>query len=120
MESRSLNISFNKSGSGSITPKLCLPITWLREMDIDQENKKVIVSLIDNSIIIRKPGVEFNLAKDVIDERDKNISFNKSGSGSITTRIILPITYTRHLNVSEDDKAVVVNFENNMIIIKKA
>ena len=120
MESRNLNVSFNKSGSGSITPKLCLPITWLKEMDINQEDKGIIVSLFDDSIVIRKAGVESKFTKNAIDERDKNISFNKSGSGSITTRIVLPITYTKHLNISEDNRAVIVNFKNNMITIKKA
>lgn len=54
MESRKLNISFSKSGSGSINAKLSVPKTWLDKLEItpeereieltlDEENKKLIL-----------------------------------------------------------------------------
>lgn len=51
---RILNISFNKSGNGSFTPRISLPIAWIREMGIDQENRKVKVIFENNEIRIRK------------------------------------------------------------------
>ncbi len=54
MEQRELNISFSKSGSGSYTPRISLPATWINEMGIDKENRKVSVTLKDGKIIIEK------------------------------------------------------------------
>lgn len=54
MEKRELNISFNKSGSGSYTPRISLPAKWIKEMGIDTENRKVIASFKDGKIIIEK------------------------------------------------------------------
>ena len=54
MENRNLKVSFSKSGSGSLTPRLSLPITWIREMSISEEDREVIVSLCEDFIIIRK------------------------------------------------------------------
>lgn len=53
-EKRELNISFNKSGSGSYTPRISLPATWINEMGIDKENRKVSVTFKDGKIIIEK------------------------------------------------------------------
>lgn len=57
MEKRELNISFNKSGSGSYTPRISLPAKWIKEMGIDTENRKVIASFKDGKIIIEKRKV---------------------------------------------------------------
>ena len=54
MEERKLNITFSKSGSGSITPKLSLPSTWIKEMNISQEDREVIVKFENGKIIIEK------------------------------------------------------------------
>lgn len=54
MEERELNISFSKSGNGSYTPRISLPIAWVREMGIDQENRKVKVTFEDGEIRIKK------------------------------------------------------------------
>ncbi len=53
-EKRELNISFNKSGSGSYTPRISLPATWIKEMGIDTDNRKVSVMFKDGKIIIEK------------------------------------------------------------------
>jgi hypothetical protein len=41
MEERKLKVNFNKSGRGSYTPRLTLPITDLRKMGITPENRQV-------------------------------------------------------------------------------
>ena len=53
-ESRQLKISFNKSGSGSISSSVRLPISWLKEMDISKEDREVEVIFNDREIIIKK------------------------------------------------------------------
>ncbi|WP_195940925.1 AbrB/MazE/SpoVT family DNA-binding domain-containing protein [Romboutsia sp. 1001713B170131_170501_G6] len=54
MEKRKLNISFNKSGSGSYTPRISLPATWVKEMGLDKENREVEVIFENSQIIIKK------------------------------------------------------------------
>lgn len=41
MEERILNINFYKSGSGSTSSKITLPITILRDMGLTKEDRKV-------------------------------------------------------------------------------
>ena len=42
MEGRKLNVSFGKSGAGSISPKVSLPVTDLRDMGITPEEREII------------------------------------------------------------------------------
>lgn len=48
-------ISYRKSGSGSLTPSITLPITWLRSMGIDENNRNIEVMFKDDKIILKKP-----------------------------------------------------------------
>ena len=41
MEGRKLNVTFGKSGSGSTTSKLSIPITDLRDMGITPEDREI-------------------------------------------------------------------------------
>ena len=120
MENRNLKVSFSKSGSGSLTPRLSLPITWIREMSISEEDREVIVSLCEDFIIIRKK--DFNFLVDSIEDRSENkkVSFNKSGSGSINSRVILPMSFIKHLDIDVENRDVVAIFEDCVIKIKKA
>ena len=120
MENRNLKISFNKSGSGSLTPRLSLPIIWVREMGISEEDREVVVSLYEDFIMIRKK--DFNFSAHSIEDRSENkkISFNKSGSGSINSRVILPMTFVKHLDIDVENRDVVAIFEDCVIKIKKA
>lgn len=56
MESRKLNMQFVKSGSGSTTTRLALPITWIRTMGITPEDRQVEVKFNEKSgeITIKK------------------------------------------------------------------
>jgi len=47
-------VGFKKSGSGSYTPVVTIPITWLREMGIDKENRSIVVYKDGSSIVIKK------------------------------------------------------------------
>ena len=122
MENRNLKISFNKSGSGSLTPRLSLPITWIREMGISQEDREVVVSLYEDFILVRKKNSILSSDNATIEDRteNKNISFNKSGSGSVSCRLILPMNFIKHLNIDNENRDVVVEYENNITKIKKA
>ncbi|MGL5057654.1 MAG: AbrB/MazE/SpoVT family DNA-binding domain-containing protein [Fusobacteriaceae bacterium] len=56
MEKRELNITFGKSGSGSSTTKLSIPITWIKKMKISPEDRalEVIFDEENNTILIQK------------------------------------------------------------------
>ena len=53
-ESRQLKVSFNKSGSGSISSSVRLPISWLKEMNISKEERGIEVIFDNEKIIIKK------------------------------------------------------------------
>lgn len=57
-----------------------------------------------------------------IEERKLNIMWVKSGSGSPTTRLSVPISWCYHMGISEDDRGVIAvfDYENDEIVIKKA
>lgn len=56
MEKRILKVSFFKSGSGSISPKLNLPKTFLDKIGVNQEEREVEVEINEETqeITIRK------------------------------------------------------------------
>lgn len=56
MEERRLNVSYSKSGSGSITSRLAIPIVDLRKMGVTPENREVtyIFDEENEQIIIKK------------------------------------------------------------------
>lgn len=54
MEKRELKVSFTKSGSGSVTNRVTLPTTWIREMGITKEDNAVVVTIENGVITIKK------------------------------------------------------------------
>ena len=56
MDKRILKISFNKGGSGSISPKICLPKSRLDIMGLNKDNREVELEFDSNKmeLIIRK------------------------------------------------------------------
>ncbi len=56
MEKRFLKVSYSKSGSGSISPKLSIPKSFLEKLEITQENREIEIELREDTkeIIIRK------------------------------------------------------------------
>lgn len=52
-------------------------------------------------------------------KRVLKITFTKAGNGGRTTRLTLPVKWIDELNVSMDDREVLVELKNNKIIIQK-
>ena len=56
MKKKVLKINKNKSGSGSVSNRIILPASWVKELEIeneitayyDKENKRIILEKIDN------------------------------------------------------------------------
>lgn len=57
-----------------------------------------------------------------MEERKLNVSYSKSGSGSLTSRIAIPIVDLRKMGVTPENREVTYIFDekNEQIIIKKA
>ena len=49
-----MNIIFNKAGSGSMSTKVSIPISWIRQMGISQEDRNVVLEFDGKQITIRK------------------------------------------------------------------
>ena len=56
MEKRELKISFGKSGSGSISPKLSIPKSFLDKIGVNQDEREIELDVNEETqeIIIRK------------------------------------------------------------------
>lgn len=56
MEKRVLKVSFFKSGSGSISPKLNIPKSFLDKIGVTQENREIEITIDEKTskIIIEK------------------------------------------------------------------
>lgn len=121
METRDLKVQFNKSKSGSISPRISIPTTWIEELDINTEDREVVVALLDNAIVIKKNAPGMVISESSIEERARNVSFSKSGnkSKSITARIILPMTFIQHLGLDLENRDIAVTLDNDTITIQK-
>ena len=53
MEQRSLKINKNKGGSGSISFRISLPTSWIKAMELDDDNQ-AIVTFDGEKIVIEK------------------------------------------------------------------
>lgn len=51
---RELNIQMAKGGSGSLSPRISLPPTWIKQMGFTQDDRTAIVIFKDDKIIIEK------------------------------------------------------------------
>lgn len=57
---RILKITFNKGGSGSLSPRIAIPMTYLKDMGITPDEREVILEYdnINQKIIITKKSEE--------------------------------------------------------------
>lgn len=67
MEMKKLNVSFAKTKGESVTSRLILPITWIRELGLSQEEREVCVYKSFDKIYISKDPIKF-YKESIIDE----------------------------------------------------
>lgn len=62
-ETRDLKIMFTKTGTTSNTPRLAFPMTWIKDMNIDLDNRNVEVTYHPRTkkISIRKKSSETSI-----------------------------------------------------------
>lgn len=49
----------------------------------------------------------------------RKVGFNKSGSGSVSGKLILPSAWLKELQITKEDNEVELEIEEDKIIIKK-
>lgn len=54
-----------------------------------------------------------------MEKRNQRIIYNKDGHGTLTTKISLPIKWTREMGFSENDRNALIDFDGKKITIKK-
>lgn len=47
------------------------------------------------------------------------ITFNKSGSGSKSGRLTIPVPFLELMRITEDERSVEITFKDNKLIIEK-
>ena len=52
-----------------------------------------------------------------MEERKLNIIFNKSGSGSINTKVSLPVTWIKQMGITKDNREVIAEFDEEKSIL---
>ena len=53
------------------------------------------------------------------EKRDVKIMWAKTGNGSTTTRVTLPVPWVRQLGLTEDNRVATLELKDNQIIITK-
>lgn len=65
MEKRKAKILFTKSGAGSRSTRITLPVSWVDTLRATQEDREVFLYQIGNQIIISKEEIEMNVKRAV-------------------------------------------------------
>ena len=98
MKVRKQNISFLKSGSGSLNSRIMLPITWVRELGLSQEEREVYIYQIGEEIVIRKTPMNFDK------KEAAKIAFEE------VKQIILTKQYIEHVEIIEIIKTIIDSY----------
>ena len=54
MFAKQKKVNFSRSGAGTYTAKVILPIEWIRHLGITKEDSEIKLELVDDKIIITK------------------------------------------------------------------
>ena len=52
-------------------------------------------------------------------DKESVVTFNKSGSGSKSGRITIPVDWLKFLNIKENDRSIYMELQKDKILIKK-
>lgn len=54
MERRKAKLIINKNGSGSLTTRATLPISWIKKMGLNENERDLILEFDEDKIIVKK------------------------------------------------------------------
>ena len=107
MKAKKLNISFLKSGSGSLNSRIMLPITWVRDLGFSQEEREVYIYHLGDEIVIRKTPLIFDkkeAAKIAFEEVEQVISIKEYIEHGEIIEIIKTIIDSYFFNIEEKER----------------
>ena len=107
MKAKKLNISFLKSGSGSLNSRIMLPITWVRDLGFSQEEREVYIYHLGDEIVIRKTPKNFDkkeAAKIAFEEVEQVISIKEYIEHGEIIEIIKTIIDSYFFNIEEKER----------------
>lgn len=55
----------------------------------------------------------------MLEQRKINMMFQKGGSGSVTTRLAVPKSWVDKMEVTQDEREVIVEFDGERIMVRK-
>lgn len=67
MEKKKKNVIFNKSGSGNLTTKIAVPMSWLTQIGVSQEDREIEIAFDGETITIKKEFEEEREMKNTIE-----------------------------------------------------
>lgn len=106
MEKRKANILFNKTGQGSRTTRITLPVSWVDKIGATEESREVFIYQVAGEIIITKEEWKMSNEKVleiVLTEIKKDICKNFIDNSDGTSYIFDLIYNTIEILVDEDE-----------------
>ena len=136
MEKRVLNVTFSKMPNGGYSGRLCIPASWLKNMDINKDNKEIEIvyddktkSFITKKFIKNRTKALTNssafdnipLVNNLLEVNKLNVYFGKNGDGKISPRISLRIVHLRDMGITSNDKKLYYHYDkdNKIMILSK-
>lgn len=105
---------------------------YIEENDLDDVSDKDVIeekfrNVIDEEFFEYEQAVLVDFVKYMTikinkqneNQRKANMMFNKNGNGFDTTRITIPVVWTKKLGFTQDDREAIIRLEENKIIIEK-
>lgn len=103
MEVRKLKIMFQKGGSGSTTTRISIPLSWVREIGVNEKEREVEVSFDGENIIIHKLNCNrFYDGSIVSKENLRKILIDDGSKGDMTEKEIKTMKAFIKYNSNDD------------------
>jgi len=103
METRKVNVMFQKGGSGSVSTRVALPKSWIDKMGITPDQREVTIEFNGERIEVRKMNVKEKLYERI----DREIERKMMKTGVMGTESV-SVT----LDVSEEEMGIIRNEEH--------
>ena len=103
METRKLKMMFQKGGSGSTTTRISIPVSWVRELGINEIEREVEIMFNGEKIEIRKLDCNRFYDGAIVDmENLRKILADDNTTGDMTTEEIATVKAFAEYNSEED------------------
>lgn len=113
MEKRKINISYTKSGSGSRSTRIVLPVKWVDLIEVTPEDREVFIYRFGDNILIKKIALEWNY-KEAVAYSLEDIKKIIRTKNWIDLEEVVEIIETTLTTYFENDKKTIKNKFNSL------